>query len=182
VDECHVKLLNWYFEEAYRSTRVDERIVFLPGCLRHHQCPARLDPNVGLVCVSCGRCPISEFLADMKETNAKVFVVPGSGFLKRIVQRYNAKAILGVGCLPEIREGMQMAGMISNVCPQSVRLDSDGCVNTSVNWGRVREMLLAGDERPQSNRRGGRPSRDAVGHARREGAGLEPGFGTDQGG
>jgi hypothetical protein len=148
VEDCHVRILNQYFEKTYKSTRIEERVVFLPGCLRHAQCPARLDPNLGLVCVSCGRCPIGAYLADMNKANAKAFVIPGGRFVERIVRAHNPKAILGVGCLSEIREGMQMADTI-HVCPQSVKLDSDGCVNTSVDWGEVRRMSLAGGSQPQ---------------------------------
>jgi len=38
----------------------------------------------------------------------KVFIVPGSSFIKRLVRNYKPNAILGVGCITEIKAGLEM--------------------------------------------------------------------------
>ena len=73
----------------------------------------------------------------------KVFIVPGSSFIKRMVKKYRPKAIIGVGCLLEVKEGLEMVDKIGLI-PMGVVTTREGCVETDVNWDDVMEVALLG--------------------------------------
>jgi hypothetical protein len=68
------------------------------------------------------------------------FVVPGASFIKRMVKKYNPRAILGVGCLQELKEGGEMCEKMK-IPAQGIVLLKDGCVSTHLNWGLFYDLL-----------------------------------------
>ena len=52
-----------------------------------------------------------------------------------MVKKYHPKAIIGVGCLSEVKEGIDMADKMGLVVMGVVTL-KEGCVETLVNWDR----------------------------------------------
>ena len=142
-----IKLRNKMNREAFARTPVEERAIFLPQCLRSMKCPAKLGPE-GLTCVDCGRCEISEEKKHLEEMGYKVFIAPGSTVIKRMMKKYRFKAVLGVGCLMEIREGLEMMDSYGVPSLGVVQL-RDGCVETAVNWDTVMKTASLGIvERP----------------------------------
>ncbi|MGM5487374.1 MAG: DUF116 domain-containing protein [Nanobdellota archaeon] len=125
---------NQYSRKKFKATPFSNRAVFLPQCLRHTDCPARLGTE-GIQCVKCGRCGIGSYVKKA-ENYVYVFVVPGSSFIKRMVRKYNPHAILGVGCLMEVREGLELMASLK-IPGQGVVLADDGCVGTHVAWDDV---------------------------------------------
>jgi len=73
----------------------------------------------------------------------RVFIVPGSSFIKRMVKKYHPRAILGVGCLSEVKEGLEMSDKMGLVAMGVVTL-KDGCVETLVAWDKVMEVATLG--------------------------------------
>ena len=73
----------------------------------------------------------------------RVFIVPGSSFIKRMVKKYHPKAIVGVGCLTEVKEGIDMADKIGLVAMGVVTV-KEGCVETLVDWADVYEVAVLG--------------------------------------
>ena len=137
-----ITLRNKMNKKAFASTPVEDRAIFLPQCLRSMKCPAKLGPE-GLVCVGCGACPIKEGKKGLEDMGYRVFIAPGSTVIKRMMKKYRFKAILGVGCLMEIREGLEMMDGYG-VPAQGVVQLSDGCVETKVNWNEVFETARLG--------------------------------------
>jgi len=60
-----------------------------------------------------------------------------------MVRKYHPRAILGVGCLSEVKEGLEMADKIGVVARGVVTL-KDGCVETLVDWDQVMEVATLG--------------------------------------
>jgi hypothetical protein len=84
----------------------------------------------------------------LQQVGYMVFIVPGSSFIKRLIQGHRPKAIVGIGCLLEVKEGNVMAeryGLVS----MGVVSTKDGCVETEVDWDKVFEIALLGID-PQS--------------------------------
>jgi hypothetical protein len=73
----------------------------------------------------------------------RIFIVPGSSFIKRMVKKYRPKAIMGVGCLAEVKEGIDMADKMGLVVMGVVTL-KEGCVETVVNWSDIYEVAVLG--------------------------------------
>ncbi len=137
-----IKLQNAMNQSAFERIPVTQRAIFLPQCLRSSRCPAHLTPE-GLKCQSCGQCSISEARVILEKLGYKIFIVPGSSFIKRMVKKYRPKALLGVGCLTEVKEGIDMADKMGIVVMGVVTL-KEGCVETIVNWPDVYEVALLG--------------------------------------
>ena len=132
LDMAEIKIANILNKERFKDTPKERRAIFLPQCLRHRDCPAKLNPE-GIQCIRCSRCGIGSFL-DKTDTNGSlVFIVPGSSFIKRMIKEYQPEAILGVGCILEVKEGIEL--FIQHKIPViGVVLTSDGCVGTDVAW------------------------------------------------
>ncbi|MDD4137900.1 MAG: DUF116 domain-containing protein [Methanoregula sp.] len=121
---------------------VAERAIFMPQCLRSSQCPAHLTPE-GLKCRNCGQCSVGEARILLEKLGYRLFIVPGSSFIKRMVKKYRPKAIIGVGCLTEVKEGIDMADKMGLVVMGVVTL-KEGCVETVVNWADIYEVATLG--------------------------------------
>lgn len=140
-----VTLQNTLNRKAFMVIPIAQRAVFIPQCLRSGACPAHLHEE-GLNCRSCGLCQIGVAKPLLEKMGYKFFIVPGSSFIKRMVKRYKPKAIIGVGCLIEIKEGTEMAGQL-NLISMGIVTTRDGCVETAVNWDEVYQIALLGVNR-----------------------------------
>lgn len=63
-----------------------------------------------------------------------------------MVEKYKPKAIIGVGCQMEVKEGLEIADKLGLIAMGVVTL-KDGCVETLVNWNSVMEIALIGLEK-----------------------------------
>jgi hypothetical protein len=137
-----IKLQNAMNTADFERIPVSERAVFIPQCLRSSKCPAHLTPE-GLKCRSCGQCTVGEARMILEKLGYRIFIVPGSSFIKRMVKKYHPKAIIGVGCLAEVKEGIDMADKMGLVVMGIVTI-KEGCVETLVNWTDIYEVATLG--------------------------------------
>jgi hypothetical protein len=137
-----IKLHNAMNTADFERIPVSERAVFIPQCLRSSKCPAHLTPE-GLKCRSCGQCTVGEARMILEKLGYRIFIVPGSSFIKRMVKKYHPKAIVGVGCLAEVKEGIDMADKMGLVVMGIVTI-KEGCVETLVNWTDIYEVATLG--------------------------------------
>jgi uncharacterized protein len=130
VGNMLTEVRNIIYKDAFEKTPYANRALFLPHCLRSTHCPAPLTPE-GIKCMDCGRCGIGKIKEEAESLGYRVFISPGSSLVKRVVKKYRPKAVLGVGCSMEVKEGT--AKMASYGLPvQGVALERDGCVDTRV--------------------------------------------------
>jgi len=115
-----------------------ERLVLLPQCLRSNQCKAPRKKFGLLECQGCRQkrddgleCPIPTMIEIAYEIGyGGVYVFAGgSGIVSFLEERGLPRAVLGVACEPEIREGkekMDELGILSQV----EHLVKAGCAET----------------------------------------------------
>jgi hypothetical protein len=127
-----IRLHNKMSENDFSKIAIEDRAIFLPHCLRSSKCPADLSPE-GLSCKHCGRCDLDRSIDELEKMGYKVFIVPGSTFIGRMVQKYWPRAIIGVGCLRETKEGLEFADKLGLIAMGVVNL-TDGCVETLADW------------------------------------------------
>lgn len=139
-DNFLIAAANKQNQKKFKKVNLKDRTVFLPQCLRDTKCPARLSPE-GIQCIKCGKCGIGDYLNFCEEKKVKVFVVPGSSFIKRMIKKYKPKGVIGVGCLLEVREGIPLINRLG-IPVQGVKLENDGCVATNVDWDKVKEATI----------------------------------------
>lgn len=140
IDGLIVKLLNKVFYIKFARTAYNERALFLPQCLRNQECPAKLGAN-GIECIKCPReCSVKEAKIEAEKLGYRVFIVPGGGFVKRLMLRHKPKGIIGVACLPEVMLGMELINK-SKLPGQGVVLLRSGCLNTQVDLAELKTVL-----------------------------------------
>ncbi|NLX48167.1 MAG: DUF116 domain-containing protein [Euryarchaeota archaeon] len=127
-----IQLHNKMSEGDFAKTEIKDRAIFLPHCLRSLECPASLSEE-GLFCKHCGKCELDRSVTELEEMGYRVFIVPGSTFIGRMVKKYKPRAIIGVGCLREIKDGLKFADGLG-VVAMGVVNRTDGCVETLANW------------------------------------------------
>jgi hypothetical protein len=117
-------------------------MVFMPQCLRNKNCPARLTSE-GIKCVECGQCVISTVKKKAEGLGYKFFIVPGGSFIRRIAREHRPKAIVGVACRPEVKEGLDIhaftASLVFGIDEKDVTSEMRNMAKT-VNFGIIYGM------------------------------------------
>lgn len=132
VDHISIRLQNRVSMTRFKKIPINDRMIFFPQCLRSIDCPSKLSPE-GIQCTNCGMCEISRAKERAEDMGYRVFIVPGSSFIKRMVKKYRPKGIIGVGCRFEAKSGLDMCSSIG-VVGIGVELDTTGCVATQLKW------------------------------------------------
>jgi uncharacterized protein len=141
IDRVSIDLQNRTMRASFSKIPFESRAIFIPQCLRSVECPARLSPE-GIKCKDCGQCEITTAKKAAEKLGYMFFVVPGSSFIVRMIKKYRPKAIIGVGCLCEVTEGLDL--MHKNKIPAvGVVLERSGCVSTVLDWNKLYEVMQA---------------------------------------
>ena len=137
IDDISIKVRDDINREKFRQIPAEKTLIFLPHCLRHKDCPATLQKE-GLNCTECGLCSIGVIKKKSEPLGYKLYIVPGSSFVKKIVMENKFKAVIGVACHEDLS---QMMMLLSDFCPQGVLLEKTGCFETKVNVKKVFEKI-----------------------------------------
>lgn len=137
IDNIAIKVRDDINKEKFKEVPAEKTLIFLPHCLRHKDCPATLQKE-GLNCTECGLCSIGVIKKKSEPLGYKLYIVPGSSFVKKIVKENKFKAVLGVACHEDLS---QMMMLLSDFCPQGVLLEKTGCFETKVNVKKVFEKI-----------------------------------------
>lgn len=137
IDDIAIKVRNDLNKEQYKKIPADKTLIFLPHCLRHKDCPATLQKE-GLNCTECGLCSIGVIKKKAEPLGYKLYIVPGSSFVKKIVMENKFQSVLGVACHEDLN---QMMMLLSDFYPQGVLLEKTGCFETKVNIKKVFEKI-----------------------------------------
>ncbi|CAG0987858.1 MAG: hypothetical protein MPEBLZ_01551 [Candidatus Methanoperedens nitroreducens] len=139
VDDVGIALKNKISLRKFRDTPINKRLIFFPQCLRAITCPSKLSPE-GMQCENCGACEIGQAKKSAEMLGYKVFIVPGSSFIRRLVRKHKPEAILGVGCMTEIKAGIEMCEKI-DLFGVGIVLEKAGCVSTVLDWDKFYEFI-----------------------------------------
>ncbi len=139
VDDVGIALKNKISLRKFRDTPLNKRLIFFPQCLRATTCPSKLSPE-GMQCINCGSCEIGAAKKSAEGMGYKVFIVPGSSFIRRLVRKHKPKAILGVGCMTEVKAGLEMCERL-NLFGVGLVLEKAGCVSTVLDWDKFYEFI-----------------------------------------
>jgi hypothetical protein len=139
IDRLSIDMQNHAMWSTFSKVPFEKRAIFMPQCVRSVECPARLSPE-GIKCKGCGQCEINNAKKAAEKLGYMFFVVPGSSFIVRMIKKYHPMAIIGVGCLCEVKEGLNL--MHKNKIPAiGVVLDRSGCVSTVLDWEKFFEVM-----------------------------------------
>lgn len=139
VDSVGIQLKNKVGLGKFSRVPFKKRMVFLPQCLRSPDCPSKLSQE-GLSCIGCGKCEICNAKKVAADLGCMVFVVPGSSFIRRMIRKYKPGGILGVGCMNEVKDGLDMCRN-AGLPAVGIILSRAGCVSTILDWDHFYDML-----------------------------------------
>ena len=137
VDNIGIEVRNKVNKSRFDKIAHEDKIIVLPHCLRSAQCEASLK-ETGIKCTYCGKCAIGIIKEKAEPMGYKVFIVPGSSFVKKIVQQNKFKAVVGVACHVDLNQTMMALEKFS---PQGVLLSTSGCFETKVDVSKVLETI-----------------------------------------
>jgi hypothetical protein len=138
IDEILVEVRNAIMIERFKCIK-NNRVIFLPQCLRNPKCKARCDPIIGYECIKCGLCDIGKICKAADKYNFQVYIIPGGSFVKKIIKNHRPKSCIGVACYPELAESMQGASPFMVV--QGISLTRDGCFDTRVDVSEIIDKM-----------------------------------------
>ena len=141
INYTHVEIRNYLHESQFKRVPVKDRILFLPHCLRNVKyCKGHYNDE-GFVCKHCGRCQITDIIKlARKKGYKKIFVVPGGSMVKKLIEKYKPKALIGLACYHEISMGLDIC-QNQRLPAAGVLLLRDGCKDTLANLDELKEKL-----------------------------------------
>ncbi|AMK15327.1 DUF116 domain-containing protein [Methanobrevibacter olleyae] len=137
VDNIGIEVRNKVNKHRFEMIPPEEKIIVLPHCLRSAHCEASLK-ETGIKCTYCGKCAIGIIKEKAEPMGYRVFIVPGSSFVKKIVQQNRFKAVVGVACHVDLNQTMMV---LEDFAPQGVLLSTSGCFETKVDISKVLETI-----------------------------------------
>ena len=141
IDNMSIQIRDDINKKKFKEIPAEKTLIFLPHCLRHRNCPATLQKD-GVNCTCCGLCSIGVIKKKAEPKGYKIYIVPGSSFVKKIVMENKFKAVIGVACHEDLN---QMMMLLSDFCPQGVLLEKTGCYETTVNVSEVLKIINSKD-------------------------------------
>ncbi|MBN2450894.1 MAG: polyprenyl synthetase family protein [Lentisphaeria bacterium] len=148
VDYLMALLGSALWRDTVAAVPYDRRILLLPQCLRSTAaCRAQADAY-GLLCAGCGTCPIAELTAEAEALGYVVLVAEGTTVVTQLLEQGQIDAVIGVSCLEALERSFPhlAAGAIPGM---AVPLNRCGCVDTTVDVDRVRELLYLRADREE---------------------------------
>lgn len=137
VDNMGIEVRNKVNKAKFEKIPPEDKIIVLPHCLRSAHCEASLK-ETGVQCTYCGKCAIGIIKEKAEPMGYRVFIVPGSSFVKKIVQQNRFKSVVGVACHVDLNQTMMA---LSDFYPQGVLLSNSGCFQTKVDIKKVLETI-----------------------------------------
>ena len=151
IHYTHIELRNALNEVDFQATPYNERILFLPHCLKNSKKCKAPYTDEGLQCKECGACQTGELKAFAESLGYKgVFITPGGSMVQKIIEKKRPKAVVGVCCYEEANMAFdRLRG--TGIAPQAVTLLKDGCKDTVANIEEVKEKMRLIDSETLKN-------------------------------
>ncbi len=135
-----IEIINKVNSDLYRRTKKNERIVFIPHCLRNVKvCKATIGEE-GYRCAKCGGCVIMSIVEECEKNEIKYFMVAGGSIVMKLIDKYQPKAVIGIACYNELKMALEKTSE-KKLPTQIVMLSKDGCMNTEVELSEVKEKI-----------------------------------------
>jgi hypothetical protein len=119
-----------------------KKAIFLPHCARSEHCKGK-PTEYGIECVKCMTCDIGRIKELAEKKGYDVYIVHGGSAVKKILDEKNYDGIIGVACIPEVKEGLELCKR-HKISALGIPLLKDGCKNTIIDTDTVFQLLRAG--------------------------------------
>lgn len=143
-------LFNSNQKDNFKKISYQERVVFLPHCLRKIKVCKAENTEEGWRCKHCRKdCVVNIISTEAENLGYKYFIAPGGSLVFNLINKYRPKAVLGVACHKELKLAVDiMNSSYQEIYYYTIPLLKDGCINTEVNIDVVRDALLLAEQTP----------------------------------
>lgn len=141
-----VEINNCVWRETVAAIPYDKRILLLPKCLSHSsQCKADVD-ELGLLCHRCNQCSIPDLQDKADSLGMMSLVAEGFTSVVGLIENKVVDTVIGVSCLDSLEKAFPL--LINHAVPGlAIPLNSNGCKDTSVDYGYVNRMISMQSEK-----------------------------------
>jgi len=147
-----VKTANAYYRVAFNQAPAKHKAVILPHCLISPKCPAKFSKEDGILCIQCKLCKCGEIKTLCEEQGLQFYITPSVGFTKRLTDRKQLRAALGIACSYEIDRGIRSTRFSlkgvdikgRRVVPQVMLATKYDCLDNDADWELLRCIILDG--------------------------------------
>jgi hypothetical protein len=152
VIQAYIRKMNQDNHDEFQKIPPEERVVFVPQCLRESDCKAPLG-NHGYICQRCNpKCQVYQITKAAEDLGYKgVYILPGGSMVQKIIDFSQPHAILGIACEKEALLGGLLLKKLG-IVGRAILLFRDGCVNTLVKVADVLKVLGVNLQRRQESK------------------------------
>ena len=140
VEKRIIELKNMMNIQGLKNAK--KKAIFLPHCARSEKCKGK-PTEYGIECVKCMACDIGKIKEIAEKKGFDVYVVHGGSAIKRILAEKRYDGVVGIACVPEVREGLELTQK-HKISAVGIPLLKDGCKNTIIDTKSVVNLLQAG--------------------------------------
>jgi hypothetical protein len=140
INYTRITLHNNLHIDEYKKVPKEDRVLFIPHCLRDAKnCVASADEE-GYHCKKCGKCIIAKIVTEAEKNKMKWYICGGGSQVINIVNKIKPKAIAGIACYNEIQMALKKLRCV-NIPILAILLKKAGCIGTEVELEEVSEIL-----------------------------------------
>ena len=143
-DLIEVNLNNAINRDKFKGKK--EKVLLLPHCCRKYmdsRCKAKVNEEVSsYLCAHCSEDCLANKATKLGEAKGyRVFILPGGSCIKKILDKIDCDAVLGVACPEELKLGIKFVKS-KNKIVKTVPLTKNGCLNTEFNLESLKKELV----------------------------------------
>ncbi|NOU60965.1 polyprenyl synthetase family protein [Marinifilum caeruleilacunae] len=141
-----VMINNFAWQNIVAGIPFNRRILLLPKCFSHADCPAEFD-ELGLLCEQCGRCDLADIISKADDLGYHTIVSEGTTSASVLLSSGQVECVIGVGCLHSFERSFPLA--VKEAVPSiAIPLYNNDCKDSKVDEIWLNEILAV---RNQSN-------------------------------
>ncbi|MDR0822649.1 MAG: DUF116 domain-containing protein [Endomicrobium sp.] len=138
---------NKTFLRKFSKTPFNERVIFVPHCMRKTSLCKAKEQDSYYICANCGQCKIGEINKLAKQFGYKaLYILKGGRAITKIIESDKPKAVLGVACFYEGDLAFKLLKDY-DLAVQFVNLTRDGCADTDADLSAVSDILKMEEEK-----------------------------------
>ena len=139
-----VMINNFAWQNIVAGIPFNRRILLLPKCFSHADCPAEFD-ELGLLCEQCGRCDLADIISRADELGYHTIVSEGTTSASVLLASGKVECIIGVGCLHSFERSFPLA--VKEAVPSiAIPLYNNNCKDSKVDEIWLNEILAVRKE------------------------------------
>ncbi|HOW57211.1 MAG TPA: DUF116 domain-containing protein, partial [Smithellaceae bacterium] len=147
-----VDIANNYYRDAFNQAPRKDSAVLLPHCLIDKKCPGKFSKENGILCSKCKLCRCAEIYTLCEEKGFQFYIVPSTGFAKRLAERKKLKAAIGVICIFDVEKGLRSHRLTGKgvsvkkekVIPQVLLTARYDCIENEMDWESLKKTINEG--------------------------------------